>query len=62
VRDRREDLAHLGLMLRGLAAVVQASSFDGVTFDPFSFQQDAALENAFDLAHSQLEAVLVDRA
>ena len=40
MRDRREDLAHLVLMLSGLSAVLQASGFDGVAFDPFSFQQD----------------------
>jgi hypothetical protein len=27
-------------MLCGLAAVLQAAVFDGVAFDPFSFQQD----------------------
>jgi hypothetical protein len=29
-------------MLCGMAAVLQASGFDGVAFDPFSFQQDGS--------------------
>jgi hypothetical protein len=33
-------LAHLGLMLCGLAAVLQAFGFNGAAFDPFSFQRD----------------------
>ena len=33
MRDRREHLAHLGFMLCGLAATLQASGFDGVAFD-----------------------------
>jgi hypothetical protein len=40
VRDRRKDLAHLGMVLCGLVAMLQASGFDCVAFDPFSFQQD----------------------
>ena len=40
MRDRREELAHLVLILFGLAAMLQASGFDCVAFDPFSFQQD----------------------
>ena len=40
MRDRREELANLVLMLCGLAAMLQASGFDCVAFDPFSFQQD----------------------
>ena len=40
MRDRREDLAHLGAVLCRLAAVLQASGSDGVAFDPFSVQQD----------------------
>ncbi len=40
MRDRREDLAHLGWVLCGLAAVLQASGSDGVALDPFSLQED----------------------
>lgn len=40
MRHRREDLAHLGLMLCGFAAVLQASGPDGVALDPFSVEQD----------------------
>ena len=38
LRDRRENLAHLVSMLCGPAAVLHASGFNGVAFDPFSFQ------------------------
>ena len=59
MRDRREDLAHLGLMLCGLAAVVQASGFDGVAFDPFSFQQDGLTTPEVDISRRQIADALV---
>ena len=59
MRDRREDLAHLGLMLCGLAAVLQASGFDGVAFDPFSFQQDGMTAPEVDVGRGQVADALV---
>ena len=38
--DRGEDLVHLGLTLSGLAAMLQASGFDGAAFGLLWFQQD----------------------
>ena len=49
MRDRREDLAHLVLMLCGFAAMLQASGSDGVAFDPFSFQQDGLTTSEVDV-------------
>lgn len=59
MRDRREDLAHLGLMLCGLAAMLQASGFDGVSFDPFSFQQDGLTTPEVDVGRRQVADALV---
>ena len=58
MRDRREDLAHLGLMLCGLAAVLQASGFDSVAFDPFSFQQDGLTTPEVDISRRQVTDAL----
>ena len=59
MRDRREDLAHLNLMLSGLAAMLQASGFDGVAFDPFSFQQDGLTTPEVDVGRRQVGDALV---
>lgn len=59
MRDRREDLAHLGLMLSGPAAVLQASGSDGVAFDPFSFQQDGLTMPEVDVGRGQVANALV---
>ena len=59
MRDRREDLAHLGLMLCGLAAMLQASGFDGVAFDPFSFQQDSLAASGVNVGWRQVADTLV---
>lgn len=56
--DRREDLAHLVLMLCGLAAVLQASGFDGVAFDPFSFQQDGLAVPEVDVGRGEVTDAL----
>ena len=40
-------------MLYGLAAVLQASGFDCVAFDPFSFQQDALTAPEVDVSRCQ---------
>jgi hypothetical protein len=57
--DRGEDLAHLGLMLCGLAAVLQASGLDGVAFDPFSFQEDGLTPAEVDISRRQVADALV---
>ena len=59
MRDRREDLAHLGLMLCGLAAMLQASGYDGVAFDPFSFQQDGLATPEVDVGWGEVTDALV---
>ena len=59
MRHRREDLAHLVLMLSGLSAVLQASGFDGVAFDPFSFQQDGLTIPEVDISRRQIADALV---
>jgi len=41
-------------MLCGLAAVLQASGFDGVAFDPFSFQQDSLAASEVDVGWSEV--------
>ena len=46
-------------MLRGLAAVLQASGFDGVAFDPFSFQQDGLTTPEVDISRRQVADALV---
>ena len=45
---------HLGLMLRGLAAMLQASGFDGVAFDPFPFQQNGLAATEVDVGWDQV--------
>ena len=46
-------------MLCGLAAVLQASGFDGVAFDPFSFQQDGLTAPEVDVGRGQVTDALV---
>ena len=50
---------HLGLMLRGLAVMLQASGFDGVAFDPFSFQQDGLAATGVDVGWDQVTFAFV---
>ena len=59
MRDRREDLALLVLMLCGLAAMLHASGFDGVAFDPFSFQQDGLAAPEVDVGWGEVTYALV---
>ena len=60
--DRREDLAHLGLMLSGLAAMLQASGFDCVALYYFSFQQDSLAASEVNIGWRQVADVLVVNA
>ena len=46
-------------MLCGLAAMLQASGFDGVAFDPFSFQQDGLTTPEVDVGRRQIADALV---
>ena len=46
-------------MLCGLAAVLQASGFDGVAFDPFSFQQDGLPSLEVDVGWRQIADALM---
>ena len=46
-------------MLCGLAAVLQASGFDSVAFDPFSFQQDGLTTPEVDISRRQVPDALV---
>jgi hypothetical protein len=46
-------------MLCGLAAVLQASGFDGFAFDPFSFQQDSLAAPEVDVGRGQVADALV---
>ena len=46
-------------MLCGLAAVLQASGFDSVAFDPFSFQQDGLTTPEVDISRRQVADALV---
>ena len=48
-----EDRADLVWMLCGMAAVLQASGFDGVAFDPFSFQQDGSAAPEVDIGRGE---------
>ena len=46
-------------MLCGLAAVMQASGFDGLAFDPFSLQQDGLATPEVDVGRSEVGDTLV---
>ena len=59
MRDRREDLAHLALVLCGLAAVLQASGSDRVAFDPFSLQEDGQAAPEVDAGRGPVGDALV---
>lgn len=52
-------MARLVLMLCGLAAMLQASGFDSVSFDPLSFQQDCLTASKVDVGWRQVGDVLV---
>ena len=54
-----EALAHLGLILSGLAAVVQASGFECLVLDPFSFQQDGLSASEVNVSGRQVGDALV---
>src|SRR3954467_7989443 len=46
-------------MLCGLAAVVQASVLDGLSFDPFSFKQDGLASAEVDVGRGEIGDALV---
>jgi hypothetical protein len=46
-------------MLGGDLAVVQASVLDGVSFDPFSFQEDGLATSEVDVGRGQIGDALV---
>jgi hypothetical protein len=46
-------------MLSGLAAVYQSSDLDGLSFDPFSFQQDGVATAEVDIGRGQIGDGLV---
>jgi hypothetical protein len=46
-------------MLCGVAAVLQASGFDSVAFDPFSFQQDGLAAPEVDVSRCEIADVLI---
>ena len=46
-------------MLCGLAAVMQASGFDGVAFDPFSLQEDGLTPPEVDVSGREVGDTLV---
>ena len=47
------------MMLCGIAAVMQASGFDGLSFDPFSFQQDGVAAPEVDVSRGEVGDTLV---
>ena len=47
------------MMLGGLAAVYQASVLDGLSFDPFSFQQDGLAAPEVDVGRGEVGDGLV---
>jgi NAD(P)-dependent dehydrogenase (short-subunit alcohol dehydrogenase family) len=49
-----EALARLGLRLGGFQLVLQSSQFDGVAFDPFSFQKDGSASAEVDVGRCQV--------
>ncbi len=52
-------MPHLGLMLCDFTSVLQASGFDGVDFDPFSFHQDGLTAPELDVGWRQVAVALV---
>jgi hypothetical protein len=49
-----EALARLGLRLGGYQLMLQSSQFDGVAFDPFSFQKDSSTSAEVDVGRCQV--------
>ena len=50
------------LMLCGLAAMVQASVLDGLSFDPFSFKQDGLTASEVDIGRGEIgDALMVSQ-
>jgi len=49
-----EALARLGLSLGGFQLMLQSSLFDGVAFDPFSFQEDGSASAEVDVGRRQV--------
>src|SRR6516225_1595003 len=49
-----EALARLGLSLGGFQLMLQSSLFDGVAFDPFSFQEDGLASAEVDVGWRQV--------
>jgi len=49
-----EALARLGLRLGGFQLMLQSSQFDGVAFDPFSFQKDGLASAEVDVGWCQV--------
>ena len=49
-----EALARLGLRLGGFQLMLQSSQFDGVAFDPFSFQKDGLASAEVDVGRRQV--------
>ena len=49
-----EALARLGLRLGGFQLMLQSSQFDGVAFDPFSFQEDGSASAEIDVGRGQV--------
>jgi len=49
-----EALARLGLSLGGFQLMLQSSLFDGVAFDPFSFQEDGLASAEVDVSRRQV--------
>ena len=49
-----EALARLGLSLGGFQLILQSSLFDGVAFDPFSFQEDGPVSAEVDVGGRQV--------
>ena len=59
VRDKREDLPPLELMLSGLSAMWQASGLDVVSFDPFSLPEEGLTTPGVDVGRRQVADALV---
>ena len=59
MRDRRDNLTHLDLMLCGRRLMLRAFCFDGVAFDPFSFEQDGPAAPEVDVGWRQVADTLV---
>ena len=49
-----EALARLSLSLGGFQLMLQSSQFDGVAFDPFSFQKDGSASAEVDIGRCEV--------